>query len=254
LKQAVVEAFVKNENRRQEVCVGTIDPVREQHRLQKLYRAMSDGELESIGRSPRELTEWAREALHAEMLQRGLEWRESPFGSRVELPSDDNVLFVLRFYADVAKAAEHRAVLKQAGIEAHFFGETAPGPEGLVTWVPANGVRLLVRAAELAKSMEVLNGNERSEADASGEASKAQEAVEKDSKPVILRTYRDITEAMVDRTVLESAGIQCFLYDDNLIRLDWFVSNAVGGAKIVVSEKDAAEAAKILAEARAPGE
>jgi hypothetical protein len=234
--------------------VGTIDPVREQHRLQKLYRGMSDGELESIGRSPRELTEWAREALHAEMLQRGLEWRESPFGSRVELPSDGNVLFVLRFYADVAKAAEDRAVLKQAGIEAHFFGETAPGPEGLVTWVPANGVRLLVRAAELAESMEVLNGNERSEANASGDASKAKEAVEKDGKPVILRTYRDITEAMVDRTVLESAGIQCFLFDDNLIRLDWFVSNAVGGAKIVVSEKDAAEAAKILAEARALGE
>jgi len=68
-------------------------------------------------------------------------------------------------------------------------------------------------------------------------------------KPVVLRTYRDITEAMVDRTALESAGIQCFLYDDNLIRLDWFVSNAIGGAKLVVSENDAADAAKILAEA-----
>jgi hypothetical protein len=69
-------------------------------------------------------------------------------------------------------------------------------------------------------------------------------------KPVVLRAYRDITEAMVDRTALESAGIQCFLYDDNLIRLDWFVSNAIGGAKLVVSESDAADAAKILAEKR----
>ena len=69
-------------------------------------------------------------------------------------------------------------------------------------------------------------------------------------KPVVLRTYRDITEAMVDRTALESAGIQCFLYDDNLIRLDWFVSNAIGGAKLVVSENDAADARKILDEAR----
>lgn len=71
-----------------------------------------------------------------------------------------------------------------------------------------------------------------------------------DGRPVVLRTYRDITEAMVDRTALESAGIQCFLYDDNLIRLDWFVSNAIGGAKLVVSENEAADAEKILAEKR----
>ena len=73
---------------------------------------------------------------------------------------------------------------------------------------------------------------------------------EGDAKPVVLRTYRDLTEAMVDRTALESAGIQCFLYDDNLIRLDWFVSNAIGGAKLVVSANDAADATKILAEKR----
>jgi hypothetical protein len=210
---------------------------------------MSEEELGSIGRNPRELTEYAREALHAEMLRRGLEWRESSIAS-LELPGDGNLLLVLRFYADMAKAAEDRAALKRAGIEAHFFGETASGPEGLVTWVPSNGVRLLVRAAELAKSMEVLGGSERAGADESGDAPKATEAGEKDGKPVILRTYRDITEAMVDRTALESAGIECFLYDDHLIRLDWFVSNAVGGAKIVVSRKDAAEAAKILAEVR----
>jgi hypothetical protein len=76
------------------------------------------------------------------------------------------------------------------------------------------------------------------------------ELPEGDGRPVVLRTYRDITEAMVDRTALESAGIQCFLYDDNLIRLDWFVSNAIGGAKLVVSENEAADAEKILAEKR----
>jgi len=69
-------------------------------------------------------------------------------------------------------------------------------------------------------------------------------------KPVVLRTYRDITEAMVDRTALESADIQCFIYDDNLIRLDWFVSNAIAGVKLVVAEQDVADAAKILAEKR----
>src|SRR5215831_2275168 len=111
---------------------------------------MSDGELESLGRDLGELTEWAREALCSEMLERGLEWRERPVEIGAELPNDGNLLLVLRSYADVAKAAEDRAALRRVGIEAHFYGETAPGLPGLVTWVPSNGVRLLVRAAELA--------------------------------------------------------------------------------------------------------
>jgi len=211
---------------------------------------MSDGELERLGRDPGELTEWAREALRAEMLERGLEWREGPMGNRAELPSDGNVLLVLRSYGDAAKAAEDRAALKQAGIDAYFFAGGEQGTEGLVTWVPSNGVRLLVRAAQLARSIEVLGGNELPEGREPGGAIEAKDVGEKGGKPVVLRTYRDITEAMVDQTALESAGIRCFLFDDNLIRLDWFVSNAVGGAKIVVSEKDAAEAAKILSETR----
>jgi hypothetical protein len=227
-----------------------MDPDRERQRLKQLYGGMSDGELERLGRDPRELTEWAREALRAEMLQRGLAWRESPVGSREELPSDGNVLLVLRSYRDPAKAAKDRAALEQAGIDAYFFGGGEQGTEGLVTWVPANGVRLLVRAAELARSLEVLGGNELLEGNEAGGAVQAKNVGEKGGKPVVLRAYRDITEAMVDQTALESAGIRCFLYDDNLIRLDWFVSNAVGGAKIVVSENDAAEAAKILSEPR----
>jgi len=230
--------------------VGTIDPDRERQRLKQLYRGMSDGELERLGRDPGELTEWAREALRAEMLERGLEWREGPMGNRAELPSDGNVLLVLRSYGDAAKAAEDRAALKQAGIDAYFFAGGEQGTEGLVTWVPSNGVRLLVRAAQLARSIEVLGGNELPEGREPGGAIEAKDVGEKGGKPVVLRTYRDITEAMVDQTALESAGIRCFLFDDNLIRLDWFVSNAVGGAKIVVSEKDAAEAAKILSETR----
>jgi hypothetical protein len=69
------------------------------------------------------------------------------------------------------------------------------------------------------------------------------------SKPIVLRKYRDITEAMIDKTTLDSAGIDCVLYDDNLVRLDWFISNAIGGVKLVVPEDSAEEAANVLAEA-----
>jgi hypothetical protein len=233
--------------------VSKIDPDRERLRLKKLYTAMSDGELESLGRDQGELTEWAREALRSEMLERGLEWREDPVENGAELPNDGNLLLVLRSYADVAKAAEDRAALQRVGIEAYFFGETAPGLPGLVNWVPSNGVRLLVCAAELAKSMEALGLDEHPEGDRSGDGTTHGAPPGTDGKPAILRAYRNITEAMVDRTALESAGIRCFLYDDNLIRLDWFVSDAVGGAKLVVSQKDALEARKILAAARPQG-
>jgi hypothetical protein len=210
---------------------------------------MSDGELEKIGRRPEDLTEWARETLRAEMVRRGLEWREVP-PARREMPDDTNVLVALRFYPDVAEAAEVKALLKQGRIESYFFGETSPGPEGLISWVPGNGVRLLVRVSELAKSLELLREGDHSEAAESKNSAQALEDEGKGGKPVVLRRYRDITEAMVDRTTLESAGIECFLYDDNLVRLDWFVSNMVGGVKVVVSQRDLAEAEKILAEAR----
>jgi len=61
--------------------------------------------------------------------------------------------------------------------------------------------------------------------------------------------YRDITAAMVDKATLDAAGIKCFLYDDNLVRLDWFISNAVDGVRLVVAEDNAPEAAHILASA-----
>jgi len=107
-------------------------------------------------------------------------------------------------------------------------------------------VKLLVRAADLAVGLELLAKRvDTLTSDRSAEQA-AIDTEQDGGKPVVLRSYRDITQAMVDRTTLESAGIKWFLYDDNLIRLDWFVSNAVGGVKLVVSRNEAAEALKIL--------
>jgi len=69
------------------------------------------------------------------------------------------------------------------------------------------------------------------------------------TRPVVLRQYRDIPEVMVDKTTLDSAGIECFLYDENMVRLDWFISNGIGGVKLVVGENALEEAERILAEA-----
>jgi len=67
-------------------------------------------------------------------------------------------------------------------------------------------------------------------------------------KPVMIRRYRDLPEASIAKSVVESAGIDCILADDNLVRLDWFYSNLVGGIKLLVPEKDADAAVQLLDE------
>jgi hypothetical protein len=54
---------------------------------------------------------------------------------------------------------------------------------------------------------------------------------------VTLRRYRDLSEAIVARTLLESAGIYVFLRDENLVRLDWQMSNLIGGIRLQVSRR-----------------
>jgi hypothetical protein len=64
--------------------------------------------------------------------------------------------------------------------------------------------------------------------------------------PVMVGRYRDSGEAMIAKSILDSAGIECFLADENLVRLDWFYSNLIGGIKLMVREEDAETARKLL--------
>ena len=63
---------------------------------------------------------------------------------------------------------------------------------------------------------------------------------------VTVRHYRDLSEAIVGRTLLESAGIQAFIADEHLVRMDWFISNMVGGLRLQVDEQDESAAREIL--------
>jgi hypothetical protein len=65
-------------------------------------------------------------------------------------------------------------------------------------------------------------------------------------RPVIVRRYRDLLEASIAKSILDSAGIESILVDDNIVRIDWFYSNLVGGIKILVREEDAETAVKLL--------
>jgi hypothetical protein len=65
-------------------------------------------------------------------------------------------------------------------------------------------------------------------------------------RPVMIGRYRDSPEALVAKSMLDSAGIESFLTDENLVRMDWFYSNLVGGIKLMVREEDAETARKVL--------
>jgi hypothetical protein len=66
------------------------------------------------------------------------------------------------------------------------------------------------------------------------------------NETVTLRQFRDLPEALLAKGSLESAGIQAFLVDDNMIRMDWFISNLLGGIKLKVHSEDAEAANEIL--------
>lgn len=131
-----------------------IDWDRERARLQALYAAMSDAELQEVADDADSLTEVARATLRAEMLRRGME-----------------------------------------------TAEDTRTPDDVDTRIP---------------------------------------------KPVIIRRYRDLPVAVVERSVLGSAGIEGFLADDIIIRLDWLISNTLGGIKLWVRGSEAAEARELL--------
>jgi Putative prokaryotic signal transducing protein len=65
---------------------------------------------------------------------------------------------------------------------------------------------------------------------------------------VTLRHFRDIPEALLAKGKLESAGIECVLADGNLVRMDWLLSNAIGGIRLQVDQQDLEFARAVLDE------
>jgi len=65
---------------------------------------------------------------------------------------------------------------------------------------------------------------------------------------VTLQHFRDIPEALLAKGKLESAGIECVLADGNLVRMDWLLSNAIGGVRLQVDKQELESARAILEE------
>lgn len=64
--------------------------------------------------------------------------------------------------------------------------------------------------------------------------------------PVVLRRFFWLHESMVARSVLDSAGIECYLPDENTLWMDWLWTVALGYLRVWVRPEDAEDAAKLL--------
>jgi hypothetical protein len=63
---------------------------------------------------------------------------------------------------------------------------------------------------------------------------------------VPIRSFPDVMQAWLAKSSLESAGVECYLVDDNMVRLDWGMSIVLGGVKLRVKPEDAEDALVFL--------
>jgi hypothetical protein len=65
---------------------------------------------------------------------------------------------------------------------------------------------------------------------------------------VVIRSFWNLLDAELAKGLLDAAGIESFLFDDNMVRLDWFNANALGGIKLRVDADNVEDAKRILEE------
>ena len=67
-----------------------------------------------------------------------------------------------------------------------------------------------------------------------------------DETLVTVATFYNEMEFLLARARLESADIECFAQDENMLRIAGWHSHILGGIKLRVRESDAQDAASIL--------
>jgi hypothetical protein len=75
-----------------------------------------------------------------------------------------------------------------------------------------------------------------------------EDAERNDGQFVTVRRYRDLSEAIVAKSLLESAGIAAWIRDENIARLEWQYSNLLGGVRLQVESGNEAAAEEVLAQ------
>jgi hypothetical protein len=169
------------------------------------------------------------------MQKRGLEWSAEPKETGTSALTERSEIVRLASFPDELAAESVAATLRKSGLD-YFIQRIKDGGTEAAGW------EIFVRKEDLEIAQSLF---ERVKAREGLEPATGLEEFVGD-KPMILRKYRDMPQAYADKSALESAGIQCFLWNANLVRMDWLWSNLLDGIKLVVRESDAEDAARIL--------
>ncbi len=65
---------------------------------------------------------------------------------------------------------------------------------------------------------------------------------------VTIATFSQVIEAQLAKTRLEADSIEVFISNENIVSMNWLLSGAVGGAKLLVRKEDEDRAKEILNE------
>jgi hypothetical protein len=103
--------------------MGRIDPEQERARLAARYAAMTDLELQKVGRDPAALTEWARSAFLKELKKRGLVW--APEAQIAKPIAEGEILNLLEVSKNRNEAGLVRDFLAQKGMKAYLLEESS---------------------------------------------------------------------------------------------------------------------------------
>ena len=64
---------------------------------------------------------------------------------------------------------------------------------------------------------------------------------------ITIATFETPVEAHILSSALRDADVECFIFDEHIVSINWLFSNAVGGVKVKVLEDDVAVALDTLA-------
>jgi len=170
----------------------------------KEYAPMSEKELMKLAREIDDLVDPAQAALRDEFKKRGMELPKV-----VKAPPPLNYADMSNSrLLDIAQGYDALPDTNQAALRAEFASRGLEPP--------------------------LVEGE--SDSDTQTEPAAQDDALLSDpvSDFITVRTYRDLSAAYVARAYLEAAGIPCVLRDENMIRANWFLSNAIGGARLQV--------------------
>jgi hypothetical protein len=197
-------------------------PEQERARIIGVYSAMSDEELRKVALSGDELTSVAQEALAVEAARRALDLT-APAPEAPPEPTEPGVVPALseleRTRVEHVYSALSEEELGQLAGSAFDLSDEAN--QALQAEVTRRGLNFTFASDP---GVDVYERNDL----------------------VTLRKFRDLPEALLAKGSLESAGIVAQLVDDNMVRLDWFYSNLLGGIKLKVHVEDVEAANEIL--------